>query len=78
MGDALTQCPIQHSSSYPTRTVSAPGAGGHAVAVVAHWHAHSSFLRATVYGAFIIRPRRGNAYPFPAPDKEVPIVLGNC
>ena len=41
MGDALTQCPIQHSSSYPTRTVSAPGAGGHAVTVVAHWHAHS-------------------------------------
>ena len=73
MGDALTQCPIQHSSSYPTRTVSAPGAGGHAVAVVAHCHAQSSFLRDTLYGAFIVRPpRSGNAYPFLAPHKEVP------
>jgi FtsP/CotA-like multicopper oxidase with cupredoxin domain len=67
----VTQCPIQPSSSYTYR-FSVPGQEG-----TLWWHAHSSFLRATVYGAFIIRPRRGNAYPFPAPDKEVPIVLGN-
>jgi hypothetical protein len=30
--------PAQQLLSYPTRTVSEPGAGGHAVAVVAHWH----------------------------------------
>ncbi|CAD6229106.1 unnamed protein product [Miscanthus lutarioriparius] len=66
----VTQCPIQPSSSYTYR-FSVPGQEG-----TLWWHAHSSFLRATVYGAFIIRPRRGNAYPFPAPDKEVPIVLG--
>ncbi|XP_074575671.1 laccase-7-like [Curcuma longa] len=41
------------------------------------WHAHTSFLRATVYGALIIRPRRGPAgYPFPKPDYEVPIIIG--
>ncbi|WVZ68160.1 hypothetical protein U9M48_017133, partial [Paspalum notatum var. saurae] len=66
----VTQCPIQPGSSY-TYSFSVPGQEG-----TLWWHAHSSFLRATVYGAFIIRPRSGNAYPFPAPDKEVPIVLG--
>lgn len=40
------------------------------------WHAHVSTLRATVHGALIIRPRSGNSYPFPKPDKEVPILLG--
>ncbi|KAL6840195.1 hypothetical protein ACP4OV_030005 [Aristida adscensionis] len=66
----VTQCPIQPNSSYTYR-FSVPGQEG-----TLWWHAHSSFLRATVYGAFIIRPRRGASYPFPAPDKEVPIVLG--
>ncbi|KAF8717020.1 hypothetical protein HU200_026129 [Digitaria exilis] len=67
----VSQCPIQPSTSYTYR-FSVPGQEG-----TLWWHAHSSFLRATVYGAFIVRPRAGNAYPFPAPDKEVPIVLGN-
>ncbi|TYH19236.1 hypothetical protein ES288_A05G336900v1 [Gossypium darwinii] len=40
------------------------------------WHAHSSWLRATVYGALIIRPRLGESYPFPKPNLETPIVLG--
>jgi len=67
----VSQCPIQPSGSYTYR-FSVPGQEG-----TLWWHAHSSFLRATVYGAFIVRPRAGNAYPFPAPDMEVPIVLGN-
>ncbi|TVU36495.1 hypothetical protein EJB05_18431 [Eragrostis curvula] len=66
----VSQCPIQPNSSYTYR-FSVPGQEG-----TLWWHAHSSFLRATVYGAFIVRPRPGNSYPFPAPDKEVPIVLG--
>ncbi|KAK3162483.1 hypothetical protein QOZ80_1BG0090060 [Eleusine coracana subsp. coracana] len=66
----VTQCPIQPNSSFTYR-FSVPGQEG-----TLWWHAHASFLRATVYGAFIIRPRAGNSYPFPAPDKEVPIVLG--
>ncbi|KAL6213064.1 hypothetical protein ACLB2K_012512 [Fragaria x ananassa] len=31
------------------------------------WHAHVSWLRATVYGALIIHPRSPRSYPFPAP-----------
>jgi laccase len=67
----VAQCPIQPNSSFTYR-FSVPGQEG-----TLWWHAHTSFLRATVYGAFIIRPKRGNSYPFPAPDQEVPIVLGN-
>ncbi|KAG0463347.1 hypothetical protein HPP92_019416 [Vanilla planifolia] len=41
------------------------------------WHAHFSVLRATVYGALVIRPRGGaKAYPFPKPRKEATILLG--
>ena len=40
------------------------------------WHAHISWLRATVYGAIVILPKPGVPYPFPAPDKEVPIMFG--
>ncbi|CAA6669435.1 unnamed protein product [Spirodela intermedia] len=41
------------------------------------WHAHSSYLRATVYGSFTIYPRAGpGAYPFPKPYREVPLLLG--
>ncbi|KAG0530940.1 hypothetical protein BDA96_05G230900 [Sorghum bicolor] len=42
------------------------------------WHAHDAFLRGTIYGALIIRPRQGGAaaYPFPKPHKEVPILIG--
>ncbi|KAI4354614.1 hypothetical protein L6164_003463 [Bauhinia variegata] len=39
------------------------------------WHAHSSVLRATVHGALIIRPRRGNSYPFTKPYQELPPIL---
>ncbi|CAL4979165.1 unnamed protein product [Urochloa decumbens] len=42
------------------------------------WHAHVPGLRATLHGAFIIRPRHGSSsYPFPKPDKEVPIIIGD-
>ncbi|GLT68166.1 hypothetical protein SLA2020_404220 [Shorea laevis] len=40
------------------------------------WHAHSSWLRATVYGALIIRPKEGDSYPFTKPKRETPILLG--
>jgi FtsP/CotA-like multicopper oxidase with cupredoxin domain len=41
------------------------------------WHAHVTCLRATLHGALIIRPRDGpSSYPFPNPDKEVPIIIG--
>ncbi|TKW02134.2 hypothetical protein SEVIR_8G221600v4 [Setaria viridis] len=41
------------------------------------WHAHVTCLRATLHGAIIIRPRDGaSSYPFPNPDKDVPIIIG--
>ncbi|PUZ45626.1 hypothetical protein GQ55_8G239800 [Panicum hallii var. hallii] len=42
------------------------------------WHAHVPFLRATLHGALIIRPRHGaSSYPFPKPHREVPIIIGD-
>ncbi|KAG9141382.1 hypothetical protein Leryth_001829 [Lithospermum erythrorhizon] len=40
------------------------------------WHAHTGWHRATVHGAFVIRPKKGNFYPFPKPDAEFPIIIG--
>ncbi|KVH94097.1 Cupredoxin, partial [Cynara cardunculus var. scolymus] len=40
------------------------------------WHAHSRWLRSTVYGALVIRPKSGSSYPFPNPKIEFPVVLG--
>ncbi|OVA17721.1 Multicopper oxidase [Macleaya cordata] len=65
-----TQCPIPPGNSY-TYKFNITGQDG-----TLWWHAHSSYLRATVYGALVIHPRAGRKYPFPKPDKEVPILLG--
>ncbi|GMJ12144.1 laccase 7 [Hibiscus trionum] len=66
----VTQCPIQPGRKYTYKFTITKQEG------TLWWHAHVSFLRATVYGALIIRPRGGHSYPFPMPYKEVPIVLG--
>ncbi|KAI8010986.1 Laccase-7 [Camellia lanceoleosa] len=65
-----TQCPIRPSSGY-TYKFNITGQEG-----TLWWHAHSKWLRATVYGALIIRPRAGHSYPFPKPYREFPILLG--
>ncbi|KAI0509792.1 hypothetical protein KFK09_010388 [Dendrobium nobile] len=67
----ITQCPIAAGNTYTYR-FNVVGQEG-----TLWWHAHISFLRATVYGALTIKPRQGTkAYPFPEPYKEVPIILG--
>ncbi|KAG4393420.1 hypothetical protein GLYMA_03G073778v4 [Glycine max] len=66
----VTQCPIPSGSRY-TYKFNLTGQEG-----TLWWHAHSSFLRATVYGALLIRPRVGHSYPFPKVYQEVPILLG--
>ncbi|RCV36895.1 hypothetical protein SETIT_8G018100v2 [Setaria italica] len=71
----VTQCPIRPGQSYTYRFTVAGQEG------TLWWHAHSSWLRATVHGALIIRPRAGvTAYPFDAagkpPAREIPILLG--
>ncbi|KAK4270421.1 hypothetical protein QN277_023458 [Acacia crassicarpa] len=68
--DYVTQCPILPGGKYTYRFNVTAQEG------TLWWHAHTSFLRAWVYGALIIRPRLGHTYPFPTPYQEVPIVFG--
>ncbi|KAL8520309.1 hypothetical protein ACS0TY_011015 [Phlomoides rotata] len=66
----VTQCPIRPGGAYTYR-FTIQGQEG-----TLWWHAHNSWLRATVYGALIIRPREGESYPFPKPKREIPLLLG--
>ncbi|KAL5991855.1 Laccase-17 [Asimina triloba] len=66
----ITQCPIQTGQTY-VYNFTLVGQRGTLL-----WHAHISWLRATVHGHFVILPKLGVPYPFPKPDEEVPIVLG--
>ncbi|GLJ26186.1 hypothetical protein SUGI_0502410 [Cryptomeria japonica] len=66
----ITQCPIRPGGSY-TYKFTITGQEG-----TLWWHAHSSWLRATVYGALIIYPRIGTFYPFTTPHRETIILLG--
>ncbi|KAK6135768.1 hypothetical protein DH2020_030463 [Rehmannia glutinosa] len=66
----VTQCPIRPGGSYTYR-FTIQGQEG-----TLWWHAHSSWLRATVYGALIIRPKEGDSYPFQKPKRETALLLG--
>ncbi|KAL9245873.1 hypothetical protein vseg_019473 [Gypsophila vaccaria] len=66
----ITQCPIQTGQSY-TYTFDVTGQRG-----TLWWHAHISWLRATVYGALVIMPKQGTSYPFPQPHMEANLLLG--
>ncbi|GLJ16993.1 hypothetical protein SUGI_0293920 [Cryptomeria japonica] len=67
----ITQCPITPGNKF-TYNFTITGQEG-----TLWWHAHITYLRATVHGALVIKPRPGNDYPFlPKPDAEFPIILG--
>ncbi|EEF31987.1 laccase-4 [Ricinus communis] len=66
----ITQCPIQPGQSY-LYNFTLTGQRGTLL-----WHAHISWLRTTVHGAIVILPKKGVPYPFPKPNKEKLIVLG--
>lgn len=66
----ITQCPIQTGQSY-VHNFTITGQRG-----TLWYHAHVSWLRATVYGPFIILPKKNVPYPFGKPSKEVPIIFG--
>ncbi|EXB53231.1 hypothetical protein L484_007174 [Morus notabilis] len=66
----VTQCPIQTGQSY-VYNYSITGQRG-----TLFWHAHISWIRATIYGPIVILPKRGVPYPFTKPYKEVPIIFG--
>jgi len=66
----VTQCPIQTGQSF-VYNFTITGQRGTLL-----WHAHITWLRATMHGAIVILPKRGTPYPFPKPDKEKIIILG--
>ncbi|KAL2460456.1 Laccase-14 [Abeliophyllum distichum] len=66
----INQCPIRPGQKYTYRIQLTTEEG------TVWWHAHSGWARATVHGMIIIYPQRGTAYPFPKPDAEIPIILG--
>ncbi|KAJ0046403.1 hypothetical protein Pint_06594 [Pistacia integerrima] len=66
----VTQCPIRPGMTYTYRFTIQNQEG------TLWWHAHSSWLRATVYGALIIHPKEGSSYPFPKPKRETAVLLG--
>ncbi|XP_047156425.1 laccase-7-like [Vigna umbellata] len=66
----VTQCPIAPKSNYTYKFNVTKQEG------TVWWHAHASYLRATVHGAFIIHPRSAQ-FPFPKPYKQLPIILGD-
>lgn len=68
----VTQCPIKPGGTYTYRFTIENQEG------TLWWHAHSKWLRATVYGALIIYPKPGSSYPFPKPAREFPLILGNA
>ncbi|XP_019705457.1 laccase-11 [Elaeis guineensis] len=66
----ITQCPIQSGRSY-TYDFNVTGQRG-----TLWWHAHILWLRATIHGAIVIMPKEGVPYPFPQPQAETELVLG--
>ncbi|TYI05752.1 hypothetical protein ES332_A10G111500v1 [Gossypium tomentosum] len=66
----ITQCPIKTGNSYGY-DFNVTGQRG-----TLWWHAHILWLRATVYGAIVIMPKQGMPYPFPKPNMEQLVVLG--
>ncbi|XP_047978908.1 laccase-3-like [Salvia hispanica] len=66
----ITQCPIRPGTNFSQKIVLSDEIG------TMWWHAHSDWSRATVHGALIVYPRIKDDYPFPVPDEEVPIIIG--
>ncbi|KAE8662870.1 Laccase-11 [Hibiscus syriacus] len=66
----IMQCPIQTGNSY-AYDFNVTGQRG-----TLWWHAHILWLRATVYGAIVIKPKLGTPFPFPKPNMEQIVVLG--
>ncbi|XWS07669.1 hypothetical protein CRYUN_Cryun41cG0009500 [Craigia yunnanensis] len=66
----ITQCPIQPGQNF-LYNFTLTGQRGTLL-----WHAHISWLRSTTHGAIVILPKKGVPYPFPKPDKEKVIILG--
>ncbi|KAH7434977.1 hypothetical protein KP509_06G043500 [Ceratopteris richardii] len=62
----ITQCPIKTNQSYVHRFRIIDQRG------TLFWHAHQSWLRASIHGAFIILKKNKVGYPFDKPTQEPP------
>nr|POF10274.1 laccase-17 [Quercus suber] len=66
----ITQCPIQTGQTY-VYNFTIVGQRG-----TLFWHAHISWLRATLYGPIIILPKHNVSYPFSKPFREISMLFG--
>ncbi|XVF80257.1 hypothetical protein PTKIN_Ptkin15bG0056500 [Pterospermum kingtungense] len=66
----ITQCPIQAGQTFTYEFTLVKQKG------TLLWHAHVSWLRATVYGAIVVYPKTGVPYPFKHPYEEHIVILG--
>ncbi|XWS42029.1 hypothetical protein CRYUN_Cryun17cG0133600 [Craigia yunnanensis] len=66
----VVKCPIQAGQRFKYRFALLHQRG------TLFWHAHISWLRATVHGPLIIYPKQGASYPFEPPVEEHVIILG--
>ncbi|XAR68850.1 Laccase [Bertholletia excelsa] len=66
----ITQCPIQPGQSY-IYNFTITGQRG-----TLFYHAHILWLRATLHGALVVLPKLGVPYPFPKPNHEAVVILG--
>ncbi|KAF6149720.1 hypothetical protein GIB67_017453 [Kingdonia uniflora] len=65
----ITQCPIQAGQSFKCKFTMVNQRG------ILFWHAHISWLRATVNGSIVIYPKQGIPHPFELPHEEHVLVL---
>lgn len=66
----ITQCPIGAGKAYTYKFSVVDQRG------TLWWHAHFSWQRASVYGAFIIHPRTPFPFSLPIYPANVPIIFG--
>jgi laccase len=67
----ISQCPLGFGETF-THRFRVTGQTGTIL-----WHAHITWLRATLYGPLIIRPRDNQPYPWdPQPVSSIPILVG--
>ncbi|XP_072992951.1 putative laccase-9 [Typha latifolia] len=66
----ITQCPIHPGGSFNYTVIFSTEEG------TLWWHAHNDFNRATIHGAIVVYPKPGTGYPYPRPDEELVIILG--
>ncbi|KAK9758083.1 hypothetical protein RND81_01G205600 [Saponaria officinalis] len=66
----ITQCPIKPGQTFTYKFTLVKQKG------TLLWHAHTSWLRGTVYGAIVVYPKIGVSYPFNPPYEEHVITLG--